>query len=133
MAWSRLVCRGWLGLCVGPGCASQWEDESLQNEGDVCFVDRGEVLEVAVSVDCLGGGCTRNFENTCEATREGETITVTSEFTWQDRPTGPCTADCFTPTAVCQLPTPPDGTYAVVHGEQTSSLTVPTIEPCDAL
>jgi hypothetical protein len=130
MAMIPRRCALLLGCLALAGCERDWERASAENEGSLCFSTPDGALEVSIFADCLSGSCSRDRQGTCEMTRDGDTITITSAFSWEEKDHGSCTLDCVSPHATCRLELPPDGTYTVVHGEETSQITVPDLEPC---
>jgi len=88
--------------------------------------------EVTVRSDfCLSSSCSRNAVGSCEATLDGTTITITSQFEVEEL-TGDeviCTDDCGTIEANCGSVGPlAAGTYTMILGESTEEIEVPTTE-----
>jgi hypothetical protein len=111
-------------------CAACWGSVSRENEGDVCFAQRGSDVEVTVTAcDCLSGSCSRDVGGNCDAMVMGTTIEITSEIHWEDRG-GQCTDDCQRASVTCTIATPPAGDYSVVFGDQQQQVTVPVVEDC---
>ena len=129
--------------CGGAAAPAPDIDHSLVDTGQVCLsasVDPGaagagtfaEDAPVYVSFDaigvCLSSSCTRDPLATCEVTRVGDGIAVTSLASWTD--TSPsaeaCTADCGLLRASCQLGALPAGSYTVRYDGQELTLMVPS-------
>lgn len=113
----------------------QWEPVSQIDEGTSCLEAATADGTGTITVDadvCLSSSCDRNGTSSCEATLDGTTITVTSEFSWETA-TGigvACTDDCGMLSAACDVGPLPEGTYTIVHGTETTTVTVPTTEEC---
>jgi len=106
----------------------------LTDRGDVCLEApvAGEAATVTVVPDLCLNNCTRSLEGSCEATLDGTTITVTSAFDWEVKTRGSCNLICgFPGPAECGDVGPlAEGTYTVVHGEETFDIDVPTGDGC---
>lgn len=118
---------------VGGGSNDGWEPVVFVDEGDVCMAQQGSDVAVTVSVqECLSSSCDRDLGGECAATVDGDTITLTSEIRWEtDTDPEACTDDCGLPSVDCTIPGLPDGTYTVIHGTETTTLTVPITGECD--
>jgi hypothetical protein len=139
--WKWIVMAGFSLACNGGGGEGidNWEPATLADQGEVCFEGLGADASVTVWADtCLSSSCSRAASGTCEATLLGSTITVTSTFEWETNngTNVPCTDDCGSITAKCEVTDAQGGAaevvagdYTVEHGDTTTSETVPT-EAC---
>ncbi|HWB76043.1 MAG TPA: hypothetical protein VG755_13835 [Nannocystaceae bacterium] len=115
-------------LLLATACGGPWDEVSFVDEGQLCFSTQSDGIAVEVQApDCLSSSCSRDPHGTCEATIDGERITITSEFHWEERNGGikGCTLDCGRVVADCTLAGLAPGTYTVVHGEEEVELVVP--------
>lgn len=122
-----------LSLLVVVGCNTGWDTIEFVDEGDVCVdVEDGGGLSITVQApDCLSSSCTRNVEAMCTATRDGATIRVESEISWEEnhRRFAACTEDCGLAEATCSLAALPDGDYTIAIGDDERPLTLPLADP----
>jgi hypothetical protein len=119
--------------CVGTVPGDDWQPVSYVDEGELCF--QQDDTEVVVEVDpgeCLSSSCSRSYEGSCTATVQDDTITVTSDISWEQNEgeSVPCTDDCGFTAVTCTLPALADGTYTVVFGDEQSQLVVPIEGSC---
>jgi len=126
-------------LCIGcgePGPNDDWQPVSLTDSGSTCLQAESADNNGSVSVNgdlCLSSSCSRNAVGSCEATLDGNTITVTSQFDWEENvgENVACTDDCGTLVVECgEIGPLPEGTYTLVHGEQSKEVVVPTQDDC---
>jgi hypothetical protein len=122
------------------GCPSPVaETTTFEDEGEVCVRDSEEwngeadvpadqMLYVHVHFPtCISSSCDEVVEATCSASRDGQTIEVTSFG--ESRRTGiSCTDDCGYMVATCELGELAAGTYTVVHGGEESTVEVPSAQ-----
>lgn len=116
-------------------CGGVWEQQERSNEGVACLeapiADAQGTVYVVVT-ECLSSSCDRDEQGSCSASLDGDTITVTSGFTWETALSGvACNDDCNYPQADCTIGPLAAGTYTLVHGDQQESFTVPTTEDCE--
>ncbi|MFK7927274.1 MAG: hypothetical protein AB8H79_03750 [Myxococcota bacterium] len=114
---------------VGP----QWEDRSQTDQGDLCLAsnaDEDGTVSVFANL-CLSSSCSRDAVASCNAVLDGQVITVTAQFDWQEA-TGniACTDDCGSLSATCEVGPLPAGTYTVKMGSGVETFDVPTTEEC---
>lgn len=82
---------------------------------------------------CLQHSCSTERMASCSVSRSGQTLTVTAKLSWIQATSGPCTLDCAWLTATCASEPLSAGTYRVVFGERSTTLTVTTsstARPC---
>lgn len=128
--------RNMLIAIIALGCAGEpdprWEQQTLTNQGWICIEGEADAMATA-SVNagiCLSSSCSRNAEGSCTAAVEGSTITLTSDFSWEQAMGDiPCTEDCRQLVVTCEVGVLAGGSYAVVLGEEESEVTIPA-EPC---
>jgi hypothetical protein len=111
-----------------------WKPVSMVDEGASCLEAATADGTGTITVDaevCLSSSCDREATGSCTATLDGTTITVTSEFAWEEA-TGPvaCTDDCGMLATTCDVGPLPAGTYTIVHGAESVTVEVPTTEAC---
>lgn len=122
--------------CV-PGLDGDWVLQERTDEGQICFdevsIETPGTIEIWLDA-CLSSSCSREATASCTATASGNTITLTSAFSWEENvaPDAMCTEDCNQIMASCELPALPEGTYEVQHGDDLLSLTVPGEASCSA-
>lgn len=115
-------------LLLLAACGGPWDEVSFVDEGDLCFSTQGSGIAIEVRApECMSSSCSRDPHATCEATVQGERITITSEIHWEEKHGGlkGCTLDCGIAAADCTLDDVAPGTYTVVHGEEEIELVVP--------
>jgi hypothetical protein len=132
----------WLGACVVGvvvcGCS---DDERVvkTNAGRVCLFasepdsppdmhapqdyQAGQRLYVVIEV--VGGACDENRVFTCTASLSGSTLTVTSEYAF-DQSDETCTDMGALQTTTCTTDPLPAGDYTVVYGAADFPLTIPS-------
>ncbi|MDP2305093.1 MAG: hypothetical protein Q8P18_03620 [Pseudomonadota bacterium] len=117
-------------------CDSEgWEPIIQVDEGTSCLeaatADGTGTITVDANV-CLSSSCSRNATASCAATLDGTTITVTSEFAWEEATgeTLDCTADCGMLAASCDVGPLAAGSYLIVHGAESTTVEVPTTGAC---
>jgi hypothetical protein len=120
--------------CIGiDGIGDNWEPVSWVDEGSLCLENQGTDVVVTVRApECLSSSCSRDLGGSCEATVDGDVITLTSEVHWEQN-NGvniACTDDCGAPTVSCTIADLPDGTYTILHGAEEVEVVVPLVEPC---
>jgi hypothetical protein len=109
-------------------CGGQWGEVSFVDEGELCFSSQLDAIAVEVRApECMSSSCSRDTQATCDATVEGNRITITSDIRWEEKDGGlkGCTLDCGTAAADCNIGQLAPGTYTVVHGEEETELVVP--------
>jgi hypothetical protein len=131
------------------GCAMDgkgMQSVEVENTGHVCvfgyepagslrttFVADQPIEVTVTSFACLSSECTTDHAASCEARVDDTSITITTRASWTTRTTGICSDDCTGPSAACETPPVPAGTYSLVIGEHVSSLVVPSMTdavPC---
>lgn len=118
-------------LLLMPSCVGPWDTVAFEDEGELCFAERGGGVSIEVTAPgCLSSSCSRDVAAECSATLEGTRIEVTSSISWEEKQRGTCTLDCGIAMASCGLDALPAGTYTVVHGEDEVELTVPVVASC---
>ena len=123
--------KSWLcGFWVA-GLLSACSIHGVEDVGEVCF--RATESDAPVEVFTIGNGapsgqCVENVEHFCEATADGNVITVRSETTWQKK-LGRCVTNAIalapTPVFCDETPPLPPGTYTVVHGADVRQIELP--------
>jgi len=115
-----------------------YEETSYIDEGHVCFGTGNAdtagsdtiLITVTIPGECSEGGCATNFEGSCSATVEGDTIDLLSDLSWDIAVELPddvaCTEQCGLPIATCEIDALPDGIYTVNYGGQEMTVTVPS-------
>ena len=124
--------------CEKPGERpnDDWQATSQVDAGTTCVKAKSADSKGSVSVDgdlCLSSSCSRDIVGSCDATLDGNTITVTSQFDWEENVGQyvPCTYDCVTLVAECGEVGPlPAGTYTIVHGDESKEVVVPNDGGC---
>jgi hypothetical protein len=114
---------------------------TLTNEGTLCLGaatggDAGagadlraeQPLAIGVRSACLSNSCVTHRVGKCAAKREGSKITVTSELSWQGPldMTARCSEECAHVEAACATDPLPPGSYTIVLGSQTTTVTLPS-------
>ena len=109
------------------------------NRGEVC-VDREQVLDfkqtgelaLQVRMDCESR-CIENEETFCEASIDGPTIRLESQFVWSETDEQDCSLKCEELAARCVLPETYPGTYTLVHGQDQYTIELPSNPLIDCL
>jgi hypothetical protein len=109
--------------CGGDDEASR---DVFENRGSVCIQseDDGAVSVMVQFPTCLSSSCSEVKENTCSVELVSGTINLTSRAVVEQRGTE-CTTDCGILTAECRSVPVQAGTYPIVHGEDSASVTLP--------
>lgn len=130
MSWTRALVLLPVVACL-PVVADDWQPQEHIDDGAPCFASGDSGVDVVVVLEeCLSSSCSRNLVGSCEATVDGNTITLTSTITWEQN-VGEgvaCTEDCGVPQANCTIEGLADGDYTVEYGGQTLDLTVPVAD-----
>lgn len=124
--------------CDGRGVRpnDNWQAASRTDEGTTCVKAGSTDKKASIHVNgelCLSSSCSRNIEGSCDATLDGSTITVTSQFDWEENVGAnvPCTYDCISRIVECGTVGPlPAGTYTLVHGTASEEVVVPNDGDC---
>jgi hypothetical protein len=114
-----------------------WQAQSQTNDGIACLsaptIDENGSVTVRANV-CLSSSCSRNAVSSCEVSLDGDTLTVTSQFDWEEN-VGEgiaCTDDCQDIVAQCGDVGPlAEGSYTLAHGDASETVEVPNEEACD--
>lgn len=123
-------------LVLSLACGGEkWEPMEVVDQGSTCLVATEADALGTVTVysdECMSSSCDRNEQGSCTATLDGDTITVTSIFSWETA-TGnvDCTDDCGLLSADCTVGPLAAGSYTLVHGSDTETVTVPTEADCE--
>jgi hypothetical protein len=107
--------------CVGSEDVERLDTGSVEiAEG---FAAGGVFVKVTLD-GCLSSSCDVDRQAFCSVALEGDRLVVRSEFSWTSEGNA-CTADCGSLSANCSLAeTLGDGSYVVVHGDDTGSLDI---------
>lgn len=124
--------------CDGRGVRpnDNWQAASQTDEGTTCVKAGSTDKKASIHVNgelCLSSSCSRNIKGSCDATLDGSTITVTSQFDWEENVgvNVPCTYDCISRIVECGTVGPlPAGTYTLVHGTASEEVVVPNDGDC---
>ena len=124
--------------CDGRGVRpnNNWQAASQTDEGTTCVKAGSTDQKASIHVNgelCLSSSCSRNIKGSCDATLDGSTITVTSQFDWEENVGAnvPCTYDCISRIVECGTVGPlPAGTYTLVHGTASEEVVVPNDGDC---
>lgn len=143
LSTSVLLLAGALSACILP----KTEETTFDDEGEACLVraDSQPYEDVSVTltpddnlsimvffpVGCLSSSCSDIERAECEASVDGTTIEVTSSgLLVRDTAPRACTDDCGIMTATCSLPDLQEGTYTIVHGDETKEVELPGEPEC---
>ena len=138
-SWIAPVCA----LAVCAACSDASDYTRSHTAGDACLLPQGvdprtnaevtyvagEPIEVTMYFDtCLSSSCERvEGEPRCDANLEGNVITVSGSATVINfGGGGPCTLDCVSVAATCELPALAPGDYEVRVDGVSEELTVPS-------
>ena len=123
-------------LLVLAACASSSESaRSVDNVGEVCASSStaGAPLVLSYTGPCVSSSCTADRVAHCDVVQlDPTTIRVSAHADWSDftKDMGVCTRDCAAFSTTC---TTPDavaaGTYTLVFGDSTMTLTIPQSTP----
>lgn len=122
-------------LVLSLACGGEkWVPMEVVDRGAACLIATEADALGTVTVDsgeCMSSSCDRDEQGSCTATLDGDTITVTSTFSWETA-TGKvaCTDDCGLLSAECTVGPLAAGTYTLVHGSDQQTVTVPTEDDC---
>jgi hypothetical protein len=136
----RLVLASVLAL-VATACADDVE-VTFENEGSLCVHPEGterdpsacpeiafvadDVLRLSVNFQrCLSSSCDRDPRASCEATVDGNVITVTAKGSYTHEE-GECTDDCGSLVASCEVGPLPAGDYELRYAGETLALSLPS-------
>ena len=99
------------------------ETTDVSNQGTACVQDDA----VIVSFTRCVGGCTTLVDASCEASVDGDTLTVTSVGTLEKQTNiGDCSTECDLALAECTLTGNLDGVTRIAYaGEETEDLDCP--------
>jgi hypothetical protein len=128
------------------GCLTpETEEITFRNEGEACLVlsDNQTYPEVdaTLSADddlsitifytgCISWSCYEVMNAKCDASVDGNTITVRSSGRLDRFVTGGCNNDCNFMTVSCPLPQLEEGSYTLVHGDHMTALELPGKPRC---
>ena len=119
-----------------PNGDDDWQAMAQTDEGSVSLcantADANGTVRVSADV-CLSSSCSRNAVGTCDVTLDGTTITVTSQFDWEENmgKMVACTDDCRNIEADCgEIGPLAAGTYTIVHGASSQEVEVPSNDGC---
>ena len=108
-------------------------------EGAICpapealaeFTD-GDDLDIIIMLDPCPPGCGGDTRTECHVTREGNTIDIDAQGTYQKRGgTAGCAAVCRPLMATCTVGNLDAGTYTIHSGTHSLEVTIPSDEPPD--
>ncbi len=119
-----------LHMCVDPPSRPQYPAGAAQVAR--YLPDQPVTVEV-LHRGCLSASCSTDRAASCTVSRSGGTLTVRANLSWTQETGGPCTADYDSLRVMCSSEPLPAGTYSVVFGEHTTTLTVATsstARPC---
>jgi hypothetical protein len=128
-----LMARRWLfgSVLVLIGCSNsdppERERRAYADEGSVC-VEPGADGKLSVTVvfpTCLSGSCDRVVATSCSVARSATEITITSKGETESTGARECTSDCGSLVARCDATGIPPGSYRLVHGTASATLSVP--------
>lgn len=98
----------------------------LRNEsGDFESVDSGRLVARVVFDTCISSTCDEVQYRECSVERDGSNLQVTSEVEVLSKG-GPCSADCGTVSATCEVPQLGPGEYQLEHGDDSGAFTLPS-------
>lgn len=130
---------------MASGCLiPRLEHHEYRDRGDACLIHAnadavsaelqpGDDLEIVVFFPhgCLSSSCSDVRITTCEATLTGNEIHVSSHgVVEEDVSANACTTDCGIMTARCNIDLDEPGDYTIVHGDQTTPITLPGEPEC---
>ena len=111
---------------------NDWRGYTVTDRGDVTLcantADANGTVHVSYQYLCLSSSCSRNRVGSCEASLDGVTISVTSQFSYEENvgENVPCTEDCANIQVDCGEVGPlPAGAYIVVHGGSSREVQLP--------
>ena len=94
---------------------------------DLLTFEEGSQLHVTVSLDdCLSNSCDVNRKASCQVTRDGNTLRVTSELSYEAFHEDMCTLDCGRLVARCESAPLSAGHYEIAFGDDQYGLSVPS-------
>jgi hypothetical protein len=120
-AWSALLLLPLLSLeCAGGGA-----HHTFVNSGSLCLRPTDDQLHAEVKLlGCLSSSCNRLVANACAIHQEEGQISISSRLVIESNG-GDCASDCGSWISRCNLPAPGAGTYGVVFGDASYSLSFP--------
>ncbi len=109
----------------GTLCIESVEPGADELEQDGATVQDGATLKVTVTAArTLYDGCDLNLEAVCERKLVGNTIVVSTSFSWDQLSVDYCTGDGARPTKSCEPIYLSNGVYTLQWGERTEEITV---------
>jgi hypothetical protein len=119
-------------LLLLAGCGPDATDEGAFCIGTSSSSDPPITLEaskpivVTVVYDSCLSGCANDLEGTCTVERDGNKLVVHSEFSYDDGkiPGASCPSVCVPLSAQCSSGPLEAGSYTIVHGVRTMSLSL---------
>jgi hypothetical protein len=101
-----------LAIACDPAVVGDPVETTLDDQGTAC------VSDAAVAVDfqtCMSSSCDTLVDASCEATLDGEVLTITSTGTHVSQG-GMCTDDCGQATVSCDLPDGWEAATSLTYG-----------------
>ena len=110
----------WLLECAGGGAR-----QTFVNSGSLCLRPADDQLHAEVKLlGCLSSSCNRLVANACAIHQEEDQISISSRLVIESNGAD-CASDCGSWISRCDLPAPGAGTYGVVFGAASYSLSFP--------
>ena len=116
------------------GCGPGTTDKTVENDGKACIFGTGTSPEDGIDAGaasirvyvntCLSSSCDTVKSKSCEATLEGDTVSVTSRVTIASEQ-GACTDDCGGVQVDCEVGMVEAGDFTLTHGGESTAITVP--------
>ena len=106
-------------------------DHEVLDAGQVCLTsaEADAPLTVTVTLDDCISACVDNEIETCSITVEGNTLRLTSAFSYDDADENEaCIAICNAQQATCSSEALVPGDYVLEHGEQSHPIAIPTTD-----
>jgi hypothetical protein len=98
-----------------------------ESEGGLCLrSSNGQALDVLVVFPtCLSSSCDRELSTSCQVTRAGDQLVVTSHAETETTGADACTADCGSLVARCTSTVAvPPGPYTLIYGSEPADISL---------
>ena len=100
----------------------------LGPSGPQSFASGAPIVLRVAGASCLSSSCTSDVIARCTAALDGQAVRVEADFSWSET-SGACTDDCRSIVATCSTPALSAGTYTIVLGTRSATVTVGELGP----
>jgi hypothetical protein len=124
--WLLLVPGLYTALACSDGDERRIVRTTHESEGGLCLRSSSdEALAVTVVFPTCLSSCTRELSTSCEVTRSGDQLVISSKAETETTGDDACTANCGSLVARCTAPAAvPPGPYAVSYGEDSADISL---------